>query len=173
MTAAPPPPKPPPTTAIEGFIVAMVSVRLPDQADQGRRERGVLCTRATEDADMRRSADLAAVIAEWLVALPHRLLEARFGGATDEAVALLGVAGDAVEEGAEQLRLVQTLRVERLVDEHLHHHQLVDPQPCDPLQQRLEALVELIGRRRLGRQPPLLRLLAAQRVAGQQQPLGP
>src|SRR3954452_3111853 len=25
------------------------------QADQGRRERGVLCTRATEDADMRRS----------------------------------------------------------------------------------------------------------------------
>src|SRR5690349_11437756 len=27
----------------------------PDQADQGRRERGVLCTRATEDADMRRS----------------------------------------------------------------------------------------------------------------------
>ena len=29
--------------------------RAPDQADQGRRERGVLCTRATEDAEMRRS----------------------------------------------------------------------------------------------------------------------
>src|SRR5665811_1138751 len=26
-----------------------------DQADQGHRKRGVLCTRATEDADMRRS----------------------------------------------------------------------------------------------------------------------
>src|SRR6185312_49664 len=32
-----------------------------DQAEQGRRERGVLCTRATEDADMRRSERLARV----------------------------------------------------------------------------------------------------------------
>src|SRR3954454_17110290 len=29
----------------------------PDQADQGRRERRVPCTQATEDADMRRSGD--------------------------------------------------------------------------------------------------------------------
>jgi serine protease len=34
------------------------ALRAPDQADQGRRERGVLCTRATEDADMRRSGAL-------------------------------------------------------------------------------------------------------------------
>jgi thiamine-phosphate pyrophosphorylase len=34
------------------------SGRAPDQADQGRRERGVLRTRATEDADMRRSGAL-------------------------------------------------------------------------------------------------------------------
>ncbi len=33
----------------------------PDQADQGRRERGVLRTRATEDADMRRSGAPPAV----------------------------------------------------------------------------------------------------------------
>ena len=43
----------------------------------------------------------------------------------------------------------------------------------DALQQRLEALVQLGGGRRLGRQPPLLRLRAGQRVARQQQPLGP
>jgi hypothetical protein len=30
-----------------------------NQADQGRRERGVLCTRATEDAEMRRFAAAA------------------------------------------------------------------------------------------------------------------
>ena len=73
----------------------------------------------------------------------------------DEAVALLGVAGDAVEEGPQQLGLVQALRVERLVDEHLHHHQLVDRHPGDPLEQALEARVELLGRGGLGRQPPL------------------
>jgi len=33
----------------------------PDQADQGRRERGVLRTRATEDADMRRSGASSSV----------------------------------------------------------------------------------------------------------------
>jgi thiamine-phosphate pyrophosphorylase len=33
----------------------------PDQADQGRRERGVLRTRATEDADMRRSGGSSGV----------------------------------------------------------------------------------------------------------------
>jgi thiamine-phosphate pyrophosphorylase len=33
----------------------------PDQADQGRRERGVLRTRATEDADMRRSGTSSGV----------------------------------------------------------------------------------------------------------------
>ena len=54
-----------------------------------------------------------AEVAEGLVALAHRLFEAGFGGAADEAVTLLGVAGDAVEEGAEQLGLVQALRVER------------------------------------------------------------
>ena len=56
---------------------------------------------------------LEAVVAEGLVALSHRLAEAGLGGAADEGVALLGVAGDAVEEGPERLRLAQALRVER------------------------------------------------------------
>ena len=73
-------------------------------ADHGRRHRDGLSPKAKA---------LQPEVAEGLVALPHRLLEAALGGAADEAVALLGVAGDAVEEGAEQLRLVQALRVER------------------------------------------------------------
>src|SRR6476659_10396321 len=106
MTAAPTPPKPPPTIAIE-------------------RRRGAPLLLDTEASQ--------PVVAEGLVAFAHGLLEAALGGAADEVVALLGMAGDAVEEGAEQLRLVQALRVERLVDEHLHHHQLVDRQAGDPL----------------------------------------
>ena len=35
-------------------IFPRIPLRLTDQADQGRSERGVLCTRATEDAEMRR-----------------------------------------------------------------------------------------------------------------------
>jgi len=34
------------------------TLEVENQADQGRRERGVLCTRATEDAEMRRFAGL-------------------------------------------------------------------------------------------------------------------
>ena len=71
---------------------------------------------AADDRDGRPARSYAealhAEVAEGLVALAHGLLEARLGGAADEAVALLGVAGDAVEEGAEQLGLVQALRVE-------------------------------------------------------------
>ena len=45
----------------------------------------------------------AARIAEGLVALANRRLEAGLGGAALEREALLGMAGDAVEEGAERL----------------------------------------------------------------------
>ena len=69
------------------------------------------------------------MVAEGLVAFAHRLAETALGGAADEVVALLRVAGDPVEEGPEHLGLVQALRVEGLIDEHLHHHQLVDRQP--------------------------------------------
>ena len=71
-------------------------------------------------------------------------------GAADEAVALLGVAGDAVEEGAEELGRLQALRVDGLVDEQLVHDELVDGYSGYPLEQRLEPPVE-IGRRRRAR----------------------
>ena len=62
---------------------------------------------------------------------------------------------------------------DRLVDEQLHHHELVDRHPRDALEQRLEARVELVGaappRSRAPTRPPRAR----QRVAGEQQPLGP
>jgi len=47
-----------------------------------------------------------AGVAEGLVALADSLLEAGLGGALLERVALLGVAGDAVEDGAQDLGLV-------------------------------------------------------------------
>src|SRR4051795_10612552 len=58
---------------------------------------------------------LHAEVAEWLVPLANGPLEPPLGRTAHEAMALLGVAGDAVEEGAEQLRLVQPLREEALV----------------------------------------------------------
>ena len=75
-------------------------------------------------------------------------------GALLERVALGGVAGDAVEHGAEDLRRVQTLSHHGLVDEQLHHHQLVDRHARDALEQDLEALVELLARRRTRSRAP-------------------
>src|SRR6478672_8939188 len=81
-----------------------------------RKERmcsGVIC----DMSDMRgatlalgvQAKSLEAVVAEGLVALPHRLAEAGLGGAADEGVALLGMAGDAVEEGPQHLGLGKSL----------------------------------------------------------------
>ena len=72
----------------------------------------------------------------------------------------------------EQLRGRQPLGDGLLVDQELHHLQLVERHPRDARRQRVGARVELIGRRRLDRQPPLQRLGARQAVAGEQQALG-
>jgi hypothetical protein len=66
---------------------------------------------------------------------------------------------------------MKTLRVERLVDEQLHHHQLIDRQTRDSLHKHLRTLVQILSVRRLDRQAPLERLAARQRVTREQQPL--
>ena len=67
---------------------------------------------------------------------------------------------------------MQALRIQRLVHQQLHHHQLVDGHQSDPLEECLEARVELGGGRGLDREPPLVRLAAGEQVAGEEQPLG-
>src|SRR5208282_2877926 len=104
-----------------------------------------------------------AVVAEGLVALAHRLLETGLRGPLLEGVALAGVTGDSVKDGPEDLCLVQALGIERLVDEQLHHLQLVERVAGDPLDQHLGALVELGVDGRLDREAPLERLGARQR----------
>ncbi len=59
-----------------------------------------------------------------------------------------------------------------LVDEQLVHHELVDRHLRDPLQQRLENIIQILEGRSFGREPPIDRGRAVDRVAGQQQPLG-
>src|SRR5688572_1972564 len=97
----------------------------------------------------------AAGVAEGLVSLADRLAPAGLRGAALELVALRRVAGDAVEEGAKDLRGVKPLRVDRLVDEQLVHHELAHGHSRHSPEQRLEALVEAIGGRRLRGEPPL------------------
>ncbi len=70
------------------------------------------------------------------------------------------------------LRGVQPLGVEGLIDEQLHHAQLVHRHARDPPEQDLDALVELLRRGRLDREAPLQRLGAGQGVAREQQALG-
>jgi hypothetical protein len=82
------------------------------------------------------------------------------------------VAGDPVEEHPERLGGVQALRVERLVHEQLHHHELVHGGQGDALDERLEALVELGRRGRLDGEPPLERRRSVDQVAREQQALG-
>ena len=59
--AKPSAPSPPEWTS-PASSPATARIRAPDQADQGRRERRVLRTQATEDADMRRSGALSCVL---------------------------------------------------------------------------------------------------------------
>ncbi len=54
--------------------IELAAGRAADQADQGRRERGVLRTRATEDADMRRSTGVAVMVVLEFADLPVRVL---------------------------------------------------------------------------------------------------
>jgi len=73
------------------------------RGDRRARVRGVVHRRGSLVGIEAES--LETVIAVGLVALAHRLAEAGFGGAADEGVPLLGVAGNAVEESAEGLHL--------------------------------------------------------------------
>src|SRR5207247_2660377 len=76
-------------------------------------------------------------------------LEPLLGGELLEVEALGCVAGHAVEDGAEDLRGVEALCVHGLIHEQLHHRELVHGRERDPLNERLEVLVELGGGRRL------------------------
>src|SRR5262245_62570533 len=73
----------------------------------------------------RELAPAAAVVAERIVALAHRLPEPGLLRARHEVEAFLRVARDAVEQGAEQPRLTETEMLRRLVAEQLQHDQLV------------------------------------------------
>src|SRR5438270_7744967 len=74
-----------------------------------------------------------AGVAEGVVALADGLPESGLRGTSLEGVALRGVPGDPVEDRPEHLCRVKALRVEGLVDEQLHHHQLVDRQAGDAM----------------------------------------
>src|SRR5579885_972170 len=65
-------------------------------------------------------------IAERLVAFLHGLPEAGFGGAPLKGIAFGRVPRDAVEDRAENLSGLQALLHHRLVQQQLHHHQLID-----------------------------------------------
>src|SRR5918997_2666578 len=113
-----------------------------------------------------------ALIAVRLVALAHGLLEARLGGPARELIALWRVPRDPVEEDAERLRGLQALGEQGLVHQQLHHHELVHGRERDPLDQRLEALVQLGRRRRLDGETPLERGGAVDQVSREEQALG-
>src|SRR5918994_904912 len=106
------------------------------------------------------------------IALTHGLLEAVLCRKPLEVIALRRMARDAVEEHSQRLRRVQALRVERLVHEQLHHHELVDRRERGALHELLEAVVQLRRRRRRDREAPIMRGAAVDEVAGEQQPLG-
>jgi hypothetical protein len=71
-----------------------------DQADQGRRERGVLRTRATEDAEMRRSRMSGQASIELVAALPALLLAALIALQLLAAGYAITLADGAAEAGA-------------------------------------------------------------------------
>jgi hypothetical protein len=85
------------------------------------------------------------VVAEGLVALAHRGAEAGLGGALLEGVALLVWRVMPSNTVPRTWVCLQALGVQRLVDEQLHHLQLVERVARDPLDQDLGALVELGG----------------------------
>jgi thiamine-phosphate pyrophosphorylase len=98
----------------------------PDQADQGRRERGVLRTRATEDADMRRAGassgvDYISVGPIWETptkegrpAVGLELISVAAARATRPFFAIGGIeegkAAAVVEAGAQRLCVVRAIR---------------------------------------------------------------
>ncbi|HEY6549704.1 MAG TPA: thiamine phosphate synthase [Solirubrobacterales bacterium] len=98
----------------------------PDQADQGRRERGVLRTRATEDADMRRSGassgvDYISVGPIWETptkqgrpAVGLKLIAQAAASAPHPFFAIGGIdtsnASQVVEAGARRLCVVRAIR---------------------------------------------------------------
>src|SRR5262249_27956949 len=128
---------------------------------RGRASRGVLALE-------RRCAE----VAERLVALANRLLEAGLRGTLLKRVPLVGVTGYPVENGAEDLGLVQALGVEGLVELKLDQLQLVERITRDAAHEDLGALVEVSTGRRLDCQAPLERLCTRQRVACEKQALG-
>jgi thiamine-phosphate pyrophosphorylase len=99
---------------------------VPAQADQGRRERGVLCTRATEDADMRRAGASSAVdyvsvgpvwetpTKEGRPGVGLGLVEHAAAKAPHPFFAIGGIdptnAGDVVAAGARRLGVVRAIR---------------------------------------------------------------
>ena len=89
----------------------------PEIAREAVAEKGAHVLRCQHRAIAHRGGTLAesealeAVVAEGLVALPHRLAEAVLSCAPHEGMALLGVAGDPVEDGSQQLGLPKALRI--------------------------------------------------------------
>src|ERR687898_417039 len=86
------------------------------------------------------------------IAPTHGLPEAVLRREPLEVMALRRVARDPIEEDSKRLRGVQALRVERLVHEQLHHHELVDRCERGALHELLEAIVELRDGWRLDRE---------------------
>ena len=98
----------------------------PDQADQGRRERGVLRTRATEDADLRRSGPSSSIdyisvgpiwetpTKEGRPAVGLDLIRHAAAGAPHPFFAIGGIdtgnAAEVVAAGAERLCAVRAIR---------------------------------------------------------------
>jgi hypothetical protein len=108
------------------------------------------------------------MIAEWFVAVAHRIPETVFARVGNERVALGGVAGDAVEHGADHPAGRDALLQQRRVHRQLDHDQLVDRHRSDPFDQPLGARVEVLGVGRLDRQPPFGGLRAGDAITSQQ-----
>jgi len=114
-----------------------------------------------------------AEITERFVSLPNRLLEARFGSPLLKRVALRCVAGDAIENGSQNLRLLKTLGKKRLIDEQLHHLKLVQRQPGNPPGQIFNGLIELVGGMGFDGESGLNCLPPVQAISREEQPFRP
>src|SRR5437588_3362253 len=86
------------------------------------------------------------VVAEGGVAFPQRAGQVLLRAAR-EVHALGGMPGGAVEQGSDQLGHAQAHLLVGLVDEQLHHVQLVGRQPGNPARQAECRPLELIARR--------------------------
>src|SRR5215831_18396290 len=85
----------------------------------------VAVTGETAAGQALRLASTAAVVAERIVTLAHRLAKADVARSLDEVEPLLRVAGDAVEQRAEEAGLREPEVLGGLVAEQLQHDQLV------------------------------------------------